>query len=105
MRTGLLRWKGEKTGRAQPGQILGAEETGRINLTIFGRRRERECFMNSWQLIFLQSKVNNGPYYGDLLTPQVWDWPEGTWFQQRMRYLRKDQQGLPEEGSTEERLQ
>jgi hypothetical protein len=61
--------------------------------------------MNSWQLIFLQSKVNNGAYYGDLLTPQVWDWPERTWFQERLRYLRKDQRRFPEEEATEECLQ
>jgi hypothetical protein len=45
--------------------------------------------MSPWQLIFRQSRVNNGPYYGDLLTAQNWDWPRGTWFQERLRYLRK----------------
>ena len=44
--------------------------------------------MNSWQLIFLQSKVNNGGYYGELLPPRKWDWPEETWFQNR--YLRSE---------------
>ena len=60
--------------------------------------------MNSWQLIFLQSKVNNGGYYGELLLPQNWDWPEETWFQKRLRYLRRGEDRLSEE-LTEERLQ
>jgi hypothetical protein len=44
--------------------------------------------LSSWQLIFQQSKVNNGPYGGDLLPAQNWDWPQETWFQKRLRYLR-----------------
>jgi hypothetical protein len=47
--------------------------------------------MTSWQLIFLQSKVNNSPYDGDELTTHVWVWPRGTWFQQRLLYLRNKQ--------------
>jgi hypothetical protein len=60
--------------------------------------------MNSWQLIFLQSKVNNGEYHGDLLLPQIWDWPEETWFQKRLRYIRRDDRRLSEE-AIEDRLQ
>jgi len=45
--------------------------------------------MISWQLIFIQSKVNNGPYDGDRLLAQNWDWPNETWFQMRLRDLRK----------------
>lgn len=105
LQRGLLRRKEEKTGRAQPGQILGEKETVRISLRIFGRRKEREGFMNRWQLIFLQSKVNDGPYCGDQLTSRVWDWPERTWFQERLRYHRKDQRRFPEEERTEECLQ
>lgn len=30
----------------------------------------------SWQLIFLQSKVNGGRYYGDDLPAYRWEWPE-----------------------------
>jgi len=48
--------------------------------------------MNPWQLIFLQSRANNGAYDGDSLPAQNWDWPQGTWFQERLRYLRKTQQ-------------
>jgi hypothetical protein len=44
--------------------------------------------MTSWQLIFLQSRVNNGAYNGDYLPAQRWDWPIGTWFQERLYYLR-----------------
>lgn len=52
--------------------------------------------MNEWQLIFLQSKVNNGAYFGELLPPQNWDWPEETWFQKRLRRLRKGQNRISE---------
>ncbi len=45
--------------------------------------------MNSWQVIFEQSRVNNGAYDGDRLPAQNWDWPQGTWFQERLRYLRR----------------
>ena len=44
--------------------------------------------MNGWQLIFLQSKMNNNTYYGELLPSQNWDWPVETWFQKRLRHLR-----------------
>lgn len=43
--------------------------------------------MTSWELIFLQSTVNNGAYDGDHLPEQTWDWPRGTWFQERLRYI------------------
>ena len=46
--------------------------------------------MSSWQLIFMQSKVNNGAYNGDRLFAQNWDWPKETWLQKRLRDLRKD---------------
>jgi len=60
--------------------------------------------MNSWQLIFLQSKVNNGAYYGDQLPPQIWDWPEETWFQKRLSNLRRSN-GKLDEALTDEELQ
>jgi hypothetical protein len=47
--------------------------------------------MSSWQLIFLQSKANSGAYDGDKLPAQYWIWPDGTWFQKRLRYLQKSQ--------------
>jgi hypothetical protein len=47
--------------------------------------------MNSWQLIFLQSRANHGAYDGDKLPAQIWDWPQGTWFQKRRRYLQETQ--------------
>ena len=47
--------------------------------------------MSSWQLIFEQSKVNNGLYDGDRLPAQNWHWPQDTWLQKRLRYLRKNQ--------------
>ena len=45
--------------------------------------------MSSWQFIFQQSKVNNGAYDGDRLPAQNWHWPQGTWLQTRLRYLRQ----------------
>ena len=51
--------------------------------------------MSYWQLIFLQSKVNSGAYDGDRLPRQNWDWPQQTWFQERLRYIRKTHHVLP----------
>jgi len=48
--------------------------------------------MNSWQIIFSQSRANGAAYDGDRLPAQNWAWPQGTWFQSRVRYLRKVQQ-------------
>jgi hypothetical protein len=45
--------------------------------------------VSSWKLIFQQSKVNNGAYDGDRLPRQNWHWPQGTWLQTRLRYLRE----------------
>jgi hypothetical protein len=59
-------------------------------------KQRGEIVMNEWQLIFSQSKVNNGAYYGELLPPQNWDWPEETWFQKRLRYLRTGEETLSE---------
>jgi hypothetical protein len=47
-----------------------------------------EMVISSWQLIFKQSRVNNGAYHGDRLPAQNWHWPQGTWFQTRLRNLR-----------------
>lgn len=47
--------------------------------------------MSSWQLIFLQSKANDGLYNEDELPRQNWKWPQGTWFQKRLRYARETQ--------------
>ena len=44
--------------------------------------------MKSWQLIFLQSRANNGAYAGERLPAHNWHWPQGTWFQKRRSYLR-----------------
>jgi hypothetical protein len=48
----------------------------------------RRFAMKSWELIFRQSRVNNGIYDGDRLPGQNWQWPQGTWLQTRLRYLR-----------------
>ena len=60
--------------------------------------------MTSWQFIFLQSKVNNGAYDGDRLLTQNWAWPKETWFQMRLRDLRKDNRKRSGE-STQQSLQ
>ena len=58
--------------------------------------------MTSWQLIFLQSKVNNGAYDGDRYFAQNWVWPKETWFQLRLRDLRRVTREASE-GSTRQR--
>lgn len=45
--------------------------------------------MNAWRNIFEQSRVNNARYLGDRLPAHNWRWPSDTWFQSRLRYLRK----------------
>ena len=59
--------------------------------------------MTSWELIFRQSRVNSDSYDGDQLPAQNWHWPQGTWFQTRLRYLRNGYgrytRALPEERS------
>jgi hypothetical protein len=47
------------------------------------------CELSAWQLIFLQSKVNGAQYRGDEICPYRWDWPGETYFQKRVRYLRR----------------
>jgi hypothetical protein len=49
--------------------------------------------MGTWQLIFAQSKVNNGIYDGDRLPSRIWAWPRETWFQTRLRYVRGSRDG------------
>jgi len=40
--------------------------------------------MNAWESIFRQSRVNNG-YHDESKLPQLkWDWPRGTWLQERL---------------------
>lgn len=47
--------------------------------------------MNAWK-IFIQSKVNNSVYNGARLLTHNWAWPRETWFQERLRHLRKQRQ-------------
>ena len=57
--------------------------------------------MNSWELIFRQSRVNSDNYDGDQLPAQNWHWPRDTWFQTRLRHLRSGRgrysRALPQE--------
>jgi len=47
--------------------------------------------INCWQAIFLQSKVNGGFYAENELPHQKWKWPQGTWFQERLHFIREKQ--------------
>ena len=44
--------------------------------------------MNAWQSIFFQSPANSGYYDEDELPQLTWEWPNGTWFQARLEYIR-----------------
>ena len=55
--------------------------------------------MTSWELIFLQSRVNNGAYDGDHLPAQNWNWPRDTWFQERLYYLRARRRQIAQRNS------
>ncbi|MDH3446210.1 MAG: hypothetical protein OEN50_19980 [Deltaproteobacteria bacterium] len=46
--------------------------------------------MSRWQPVFLRSKVNRGVYGGDSPAIYNWAWPQETWFQKRLRYLRTE---------------
>lgn len=37
----------------------------------------------------IHSRVNGGPYYGDLLKPWAWTWPKDTWLRQTLRKIRE----------------
>jgi len=54
--------------------------------------------MTSWQLIFVQSRANDGLYNGESLPTRNWDWPAGTWFQKRLHYLRARHQLIAQRG-------
>jgi hypothetical protein len=41
-----------------------------------------------WQQIFLQSKVNGAPYYGELLPGQDWNWPKDSYLKRRLKHVR-----------------
>lgn len=53
--------------------------------------------LSFWQLIFLQSKVNSAPYHGEELPQNKWNWPQGTYLQEQLRYLRRAQLSLTQE--------
>ena len=61
--------------------------------------------MTSWQLIFLQSRANNAAYDGDYLPAQNWDWPTGTWFQERLYYLRAERREITEKYSQDQEIE
>ncbi|HEY1371087.1 MAG TPA: hypothetical protein VGH50_01345 [Candidatus Binatia bacterium] len=57
--------------------------------------------MNSWELVFLQSRANDGWYDEEALPSHIWAWPEGTWLKRRLRELRseeKERDGWPIRG-------
>ncbi len=60
--------------------------------------------MNTWELIFIQSRANDAWYSEDALPTHVWAWPEGTWLKKRLRELRsgeKEREGWPIRGYSE----
>jgi hypothetical protein len=60
--------------------------------------------MNTWELIFIQSRANDGWYNEDALPTHVWAWPKETWLKKRLRELRseeKDRDGWPIRGHYE----
>jgi hypothetical protein len=44
--------------------------------------------LSVWQQIFLQSKVNGAPYYGELLPGRDWNWPNDSYLKRRLKRLR-----------------
>jgi hypothetical protein len=50
--------------------------------------KEEPDQLTSWQLIFLQSKVNGCAYRGEELPQRKWEWPKNTWLQERLSQLR-----------------
>jgi hypothetical protein len=44
---------------------------------------------STWQLIFLQSKVNGAAYRGEQLSGFNWSWPQNTYLQRRLKDLRR----------------
>jgi hypothetical protein len=44
---------------------------------------------NTWKSIFAQSPANSGYYDETELPHSNWDWPKGTWFQERRNYVRE----------------
>ena len=61
--------------------------------------------MAGWELIFDLSRVSGSSYAGESLPAWNWHWPHDTWFQQRLRFIRKsngrDRRGSPKEISPE----
>ena len=45
--------------------------------------------MNAWESIFSQSKANRGFYDEEQLPDSRWEWPQHTWFQARLDYIRE----------------
>lgn len=50
-------------------------------------------FSCSWQSVFAQSPVNRGYYDENELPNYNWDWPTGTWFQERRDSIRERRSG------------
>ena len=45
--------------------------------------------MNQWEAVFTQSPANYGYYNEEELTVRYWEWPQKTWLQGRLQYLRE----------------
>ncbi len=51
---------------------------------------------SNWKLIFLKSRVDGAPYRGGELPEHKWKWPQGTYLQQRLQFLRGPQERPPQ---------
>jgi len=47
--------------------------------------------MNTWEAIFMQSRVNEGYYSEDELPQRPWEWPNATWFRTRLEEVREQE--------------
>jgi hypothetical protein len=61
----------------------------RASRFILENKDKEVASMNAWESIFEQSPANNGHYKEDVLTEYFWDWPRGTWLQDRLEYVRE----------------
>lgn len=56
------------------------------------RWRKKVRPLTDWQVIFSSARVNGGEYHGDYLPAQRKPWPESSWFQARLRLVRRREQ-------------
>ena len=55
-----------------------------------GKIADDEVKLSDWQLIFLQSRANGCFYDVKNLPHANWQWPQNTWFQERLNQKLRD---------------